>query len=157
MQISCCRIFLRSGHGRCSCKSLPNKCYSLSDKAKVPKVLLRSRSWLRRHISVGGSLRARSPDPAQVSSLREQSAQDATSPQVPQAPQTVGARAHRLCPLRTATAIRSAVGMGKGFTTASRPGPRPGGGPSEGSGALQDTTPSLFPGPPQHTCWPEAR
>ena len=35
----------------------------------------------RKQTSVGGSLRARSPDPAQLSSLREQSAQDSTDPQ----------------------------------------------------------------------------
>ena len=39
----------------------------------------------RRHISVGGSLRARSPDPAQLSSLWESGAQNPTGPQAPQA------------------------------------------------------------------------
>ena len=73
-------------------------------------------------------LQGQVPRPCTTSSLREQSAQDTTNPQVPQAPQMVGARAHRLR-----------------FTTASRPGPRPVGGPSKGSGALQDTAPSLFP------------
>ena len=39
----------------------------------------------RRQISVGDSLRARSPDPAQLSSLRESGAQNPTGPQAPQA------------------------------------------------------------------------
>ena len=37
--------------------------------------------------------------------------------------------------------------MGKRFTAASRPGPRLVEGLNEGSGALQDIGPSLFPGP----------
>ena len=61
----------------------------------------------RRQISVGGSLRARSPDPAQLSSLREPGTQDPTGPQAPQAAQMAGARSRRLCPMQTAAAIRS--------------------------------------------------
>ena len=37
--------------------------------------------------------------------------------------------------------------MGESFTAASRPGPRLVEGLSDGSGALQDRVPSLFPGP----------
>ena len=37
--------------------------------------------------------------------------------------------------------------MGESFTAASRPGPRLLEGLSDGSGALQDKVPSLFPGP----------
>ena len=40
------------------------------------------------------------------------------------------------------------MGMGERLTAASKPGP----GLGEGSGTLQDTAPSLFPGPPQVTC-----
>ena len=48
-------------------------------------------------------------------------------------------------PCRLSLATRSLeVGMGDGFTAASRPGPRSQG---EGSGALQDTALSLSPGP----------
>ena len=43
-----------------------------------------------RQISAGGTLKARTPDPAQLSSLREPGTQDLASPQVPQAAQTGG-------------------------------------------------------------------
>ena len=47
-----------------------------------------------------------------------------------------------------ATAIRlQRQGWRKRFTAASRPGPQPVEGLSKGYGALQDTVPSLFPGP----------
>ena len=42
----------------------------------------------RKQISAGGSLRARSPDTAQLSSQREQSTQDSPDPQALQAAQT---------------------------------------------------------------------
>ena len=50
----------------------------------------------RRQISVGGSFRARFPDPAQLSSLREPVAREPSSPQAPQATQTAGAKSFRL-------------------------------------------------------------
>ena len=40
--------------------------------------------------------------------------------------------------------------MGNRFSTASRPGPSPVGVLGEGSGALQDTAPSLFSGHPDY-------
>ena len=66
-----------------------------------------AQAWLKIRISVGGSLRARSPDPAQLSPLREPGAQDPTGPQAPQAAQTVGARSPRLCPMQTVATLRS--------------------------------------------------
>lgn len=64
-------------------------------------------AWLKRCISVGISLRARSPDPAQLSSLKEPGALEPPLPQTPQAVQVVGARSHELHPIQAATAIRS--------------------------------------------------
>ena len=64
-------------------------------------------AWLKRCISVGISLKARSSDPAQLSSLREPGAQEPPLPQAPQAVQMVGARSHKLHPIQAATAIRS--------------------------------------------------
>ena len=66
-----------------------------------------AQAWLKRQISAGGSLRARSPEPAQPSSPREPGAQDPTGPQAPQAAQTAGARSCRLRPRQMASAIRS--------------------------------------------------
>ena len=43
----------------------------------------------RRQISSDSSLRARTPDPAQLSSLRQPGTQDLTGPETPQAAQTV--------------------------------------------------------------------
>ena len=80
----------------------------LTRKGKVPRHNFhppRSRSWLKRQISAGGSLRPRSPDPAQPPSLREPGAQDPTSPQAPQATQMARARSHRLHPMQTAAVI----------------------------------------------------
>ena len=74
-----------------------------------------NQAWLKRQISFGHSLRARSPDPAQLSSLREPGAQDPTGLQAPQATQTVGARSPRLCLMQTAAAVRSQrQGWGRG-------------------------------------------
>ena len=78
-------------------------------------------AWLKRCISVGISLRARSPDPAQLSSLREPGALDPAVPQAPWAVQVVGARSHKLRPIQTAPACRSQrQGLGRG------PSPPPG-------------------------------
>ena len=57
----------------------------------------------RRQISAGSSLKVRSPEPAQLSSLRDPGAHDSTGPQALQGAQTVGGRLH---PVRTAAAIR---------------------------------------------------
>ena len=107
---------------------------------------LRSRSWLskRRQISAGGSLRARSPDPAQLSSVREPSALDPPGPQAPQATQMAGANAHRLAPCRPPLPL---VGTGRGRGEVHY-GPqawaRPVGDPGQGSG-IQRPVCSLGP------------
>ena len=96
----------------------------------------------RRQSSVGGFLRARSPDPAQLSWLREPGA----NPQAPQVAQMVGregARSHRL-------QLSGCRGEGRGevhscFKAWSCPvcGPR--------------SLHSLFPGPPRSPSGPKAR
>ena len=102
----------------------------------------------RRQSSAASSLRARSPDSAQLSSLREPGAQ----PNWPsgssghpkgreQVPQTVTQADCHSCQV-------AATGTGERFTAASRPGPRLVEGHSEGFGALHDTVPSLLSGPP---------
>ena len=107
-------------------------------------------AWLKRQISVGGSFRARSPDPAQLSTLREPGAQDPTDPQAPQAAQTVGARSPRLCPMQTAAAIRShRQGWGRGSPPPQGLGLGLAGGRSwRGPWSPAGHSPSLFPGPP---------
>ena len=86
-----------------------------------------AQAWLKRQISVGGSLRARSPDTAQLSSLREPGAQDPAGPQAPQAAQTVGPRCPRLCPMQTAAAIRlQRQGWGRGSRPPQSLGPASG-------------------------------
>ena len=106
----------------------------------------------KRQISVSDALRARSPDPAQLSLLREPGTHNPTGRLAPQATPTAGA-GPRLHPMWTAAAIRSQRWRwGRGFMVTSRPGIRPMGVPSEGSGALWDTAPRLFPGTPQLPC-----
>ena len=108
----------------------------------------------RRQISAGGSLRARSPDPAQLSSMREPSALDPPGPQAPQAAQMAGASAHRLAPCRPPLLLVG-TGRGRGEVHCSpQAWARPVGGPGQGSGALQNTAPSLFPGPPRSSSSP---
>ncbi|XP_029079381.1 collagen alpha-1(XXVIII) chain-like [Monodon monoceros] len=69
---------------------------------------------LKRQISVAGSLRARSPDPTQPSSLREPGAQDPAGPQASRVAQ-MQAGLHGLRPMETATTIRSqSWGWGRG-------------------------------------------
>ena len=123
----------------------------LTRKGKVPRHNFhppRSRLAKRRQISVGGSLRARSPDPAQLSSLREPGTQDPTGPQAPQATQTARARSHRLCPTQTTVAMRSQRrAWGRGSP------PHQGLGPASGRSwwglwSPAGHTPSLFPGSP---------
>ena len=73
--------FWRSGHDQvtCSCKSLPNKCYSLSwQEWACPRAPLsppRPGTAERRQSSAGCTLRARYSYPAHLSSLREPVAQ----------------------------------------------------------------------------------
>ena len=87
-------------------------------------------------------LRARPSDSVQLTSLREPGAQDPTGPQAPQGPQMVGPRFCRLHPTQTPTATRSQRwGWGELHGHL-----KPVGGPDEGSGALQDTVPSMSPG-----------
>ena len=113
---------------------------------------------LKRQISVGGSLRARSPDPARLSSLREPGAQDPAGPQAPQAAQMVGARSPRLCPMQTAAAIIRSQRRGWGRGSPLPQGLGPASGWSwQGLRSPAGHTPSLFPGPPQLTRQPEAR
>ena len=107
----------------------------------------------RRQISAGCSFKARSPNPAQLSLLRELDAQDPVGPQAPQAARMVGARSQGSLP----PLLGCKAGMGERLITASRPGPMCGLG--KGSGALQDIAPQPVPRPPcrQLTHWPEAR
>ncbi|XP_026938903.1 uncharacterized protein [Sagmatias obliquidens] len=76
--------------------------------------LASAEAQLKRQISVAGSLRARSPDPAQPSSLREPGAQDPAGPQASRVAQ-MQAGLHGLRPMETATTIRSqSWGWGRG-------------------------------------------
>ena len=115
-----------------------------------------AQAWLKRQISVSGSLRARSPDPAQLSSLGEPGTQAPTGPQAPWATQTVGARSPRLCPTQTAAAIKSQrQGWGRGSPPCQGLGPASG---RSGRGLWRPAghTPSVSPGPPQLTHQPKA-
>ena len=107
----------------------------------------------RRQISAGCSFRARSPNPAQLSLLRESGAQDPVGPQTSHAACIVGARSQGSLP----ALLGCKAGMGERFSTASRPGLMCGLG--KGSGALHDIAPQPVPRPPrpQLTHWPEAR
>ena len=44
-----------------------------------------AQAWLKRQISAAGSLRAKAPDPVQLSLLREAGVQDPDGPEAPQA------------------------------------------------------------------------
>lgn len=85
-----------------------------------------SRLGKERQVLAGSALKVRSPDPAQLSSLREPGAQDPTSPQAPLMPQREwSARASQV--LRTATRAHCCchqvmeAGMAERFPVASRP------------------------------------
>ena len=69
-----------------------------------------TQAGLRRQISAGGALGARSPDPVQLSSLRQLGAQDPTGFQSPQALQTAGGQVPRTAARQTAAALRSQCG-----------------------------------------------
>ena len=110
-----------------------------------------AQTWLKRQISVGGSLRARSPDPAQLSLLREPGTQDPTGPQAPQATQMVGARSPRLCSMQTSAAIRS---QRKGWGRGSQGLGLASGWFWRGLWSPAGHTPSLFPGSPRSPAGP---
>lgn len=69
-----------------------------------------TQAGLRRQISAGGALGARSPDPVQLSSLRQLGAQDPTGFQSPQALQTAGGQVPHTAARQTAAALRSQCG-----------------------------------------------
>lgn len=98
----------------------------------------------KRQNSAGSSFRARSSDSVQLSSLREPGAEDPTGPQAPQVVQMLRPRSCRLRAIQMSTAIRSQRwGWGEVHGCL-----KPVGGLGEGSGALQDTVPSMSPGCP---------
>ena len=113
---------------QCFCKPLPNKCYSLpwQERARSQAQLSPSQVPVlaeRRQSSAGSFLRARSPDPAQLSSLRETGTQPNKPSDSSGLPQG-GGSSYRLWPRQTAATIEvTQTGMRKGFTAASRPSP----------------------------------
>ena len=99
----------------------------------------------RRQTSVSDSLRARlvrRPWSAVIAERARRPAQLALRLLRP--PKLGWGEPHKLQPRQTAAAIGSEARMGIGFPAASRPKPRP----VSDLRALQDTAPSLFPGPP---------
>ena len=94
----------------------------------------------RRQTSVGGSFRTRSPDPGQLSSLRERGAQDASRTQTQRGPAD-----WVLCRLLPLLGGRDRDEWE--FHYCLKAWAQPVGGLGEGSGALQDRALSLFPGP----------
>lgn len=111
-----------------------------------------TQAGLRRQISAGGALGARSPDPVQLSSLRQLGAQDPTGFQSPQALQTAGGQVPRTAARQTAAALRSQCGDWGDLHCLSA-WARPAGSIGKGCGAQQDRAPSLSPHPIH---WPEA-
>lgn len=116
----------------------------------------------RRQSLASSSLRARSPDPIQPSSLREPGAQDPKVSWVRSSGSLGqphgGDRSHRLCPRQTATAIRlQRQGLGRGLL------PPQGlslvsGKPWPGLQSLAGHRSCLSPEPhtpPKFTCWPQ--
>ena len=107
-------------------------------------------AWLKRQISAGGTLRARSPDSALLLSLREQGAQDPAAlrllrpPKGGQVPRTATHGDHH-CHSVTET------GMGQRFAAASRPGPGQWAAVARAL-ELYGTQPSACPRAPQDTC-----
>ena len=146
-------VFLRSGHSQGMMLLQTSTKWILfsvlTRKDTVPRENrhpLRSSPGWEAQISAGGSLRARSPDPVQPSSLRKTGMRDATSAQAPQA--------------------ACLAGEGRAGSADGDPGRRPlpwghrGGGEGHlkawawpvggswwGLWRLQDTAPNLFPGP----------
>ena len=97
---------------------------------------------LKKQISTGGSLRARSPDPAQPSSLREPGVQDPNSPQPPQATQIAvrGPDPADCSPCRWPLILGHRGRNGGEVHYYLKAWDQP----VEGSRALQDTAPNLF-------------
>ena len=127
------------------------------ERASGPKAQLASSRVLvlakRRQISVGSSLRARSPNLAKLSSL------PCTQPTLPSVssgcPKSRETRSHRLQPRQRAVLFGSRDKDGGEGHCSSRSGPRLVEGLSEGSGAPQDIVPSLFPGSPSSLAGPK--
>ena len=174
-------LFLKSGHGQVTMflyiSTKQMLFFVLTRKGKVPRLnLLPPRSkpglggggplagWLpegfvqhparlTRQLSAGGTLRARSPDPAQPSPLREPDAQDPAGPQAPKAAQT-GAGVLRLGPLETATVIRSQRwGEGRGSLPPQGLGPASAR-PRRGLWNPAGHSPQPAPGPPSSPTGP---
>ena len=106
----------------------------------------------RGRVELAANLRARSPDPAQLSSGQ---APNPTGPQAPQATNREGAGVLQTspCPRPTANAIRlQRRGGGRGSRCLKAWAWAWGLG--KGPGALQDTAPSLFPGAPSSPAGP---
>ena len=112
-----------------------------------------TQAGLRRQISVGGALGARSPDPVQLLSRRQLGAQDPTGPQSPQALQTAGGQVPPTAARQTAAALGPSVGTGETFTAASRPGP---GQRAALARAVEPSRTEPLACPPTPIHWPEA-
>ena len=117
----------------------------------------------RRQISVGSSLPARSPDPAQkLSWLREPDAQDPSGPRLLRPPRLAGevsgkgvGRSHRLCPRQAAVAVKS-QGQGWGRGSPLSQGLNPASGwPWRGLWSHAGDSPQFVLKPPQLTRWPK--
>ena len=106
-----------------------------------------TQAGLRRQISAGGALGARSPDPVQLLSLRQLGTQDPTGPQSPQALQTAGGQVPRTAARQTAAALRSQCGDWGDLHCGLSAWARPAGSIGKGCGAQQDRAPSLSPHP----------
>ena len=107
----------------------------------------------RMQVSVGSSLRARSPDPAQLSLLREPGAQGPTRPQALQATNIWGGReagSTDCDPRRLPLPLGHRGRDGGKVHCRLKAWAWSAGGLGEGSGGLQDTAPCLFHGPPAH-------
>ena len=149
---------------QCFCKPLPNKCYSLpwQERARSQAQLSPSQVPVlaeRRQSSAGSFLRARSPDPAQQGHPRGRQAPNPTSPRAPQASHRVGAVPTDFDPGRQPQPLRSQRQEWERVHCCLKAWSWPMDGPGKYSGALQDTTPSLFAGRPlshQLTRWPKA-
>ena len=103
-----------------------------------------AQAGLRRQISAGAALGARSPDPVQLSSRREPGTQD---PAGPQALQTAGGEVPRTAHQANCCCPSVPVwGLGSASLGPLSLGPASGGA-GEGSGAQQDRAPSLTPPP----------
>ena len=157
--VSCCILFdvrsfvleVGSWSSNDAAVTLPNECYCLfwqgrarsQDTALPYKVLI----WTKGR-QVGSCLR--SPDPAQLSSLREPGTQDS----IPQVLQASGTRSLRLWPRQMAAAAKlQRQGWGRRSLPPQGPGPISG---WPWQGPWGPVGPSPPPWAPQFTHWPEA-